>query len=54
MAESEQYLNLAEDVVRLARQHGADEADVLVSTGTEFEVTVRQGEIGRASCRERV
>jgi PmbA protein len=47
MEDEQQYLNLAEDVVRLARQHGADEADVLVAAGTEFEVTVRQGEIDR-------
>lgn len=41
------YVNLGEDVVRLARRHGADEADVIVGAGTEFEVTVRQGEIDR-------
>lgn len=33
--------------MQLARRHGADEADVVVSTGTEFEVTVRRGEIER-------
>ena len=32
------YLNLAGDVVRLAKQHGADDADTIVRAGTEFEV----------------
>jgi PmbA protein len=41
------YLNLAEDVVRRAKAHGADDADVLVAAATEFESTVRQGEIER-------
>lgn len=43
----QECLNLAEDVVRLAKQHGADDADVLAAAGTEFEVTVRRGEIER-------
>lgn len=47
MDDIQTYLNLAEDVVRLARRHGADDADVLVRAGTEFEVTVRDGEIDR-------
>ena len=47
MNEPEHYLNLAEDVVRRAKAHGADDADVLVAAGTEFESTVRQGEIER-------
>jgi len=41
------YLNLAEDVVRRAKAHGADDADVLVAAGTEFESTVREGQIER-------
>src|ERR687897_3768857 len=47
MDDPQELLNLAEDVVQLARRHGATDADVLVSTGTEFEVTVRQGEVER-------
>jgi PmbA protein len=47
MDDPQELLNLAEDVVQLARRHGATDADVLVSTGTEFEVTVRRGEIER-------
>src|SRR4051812_41779036 len=45
MDDPTQLLNLAEDVVQLAKQHGATDADVVVSAGTEFEVTVRKGEI---------
>ncbi len=45
MDDTTQLLNLAEDVVQLAKRHGATDADVLVATGTEFEVTVRKGEI---------
>src|SRR5207244_1063773 len=40
-------LSLAEDVVQLAKRCGADDADALVAAGTEFEVTVRKGEIDR-------
>ena len=47
MDERQDYLNLAEDVVGLAKRSGADDADVLVATGTEFEVTVRKGEIDK-------
>lgn len=47
MEDVDQYLNIAQDVVRLAKQAGADDADVIISAGTEFEVTVRQGEIDR-------
>src|SRR4051812_16720048 len=39
------YLSLAQDVVQLAKRCGADDADVLVAAGTEFEVNVRKGEI---------
>jgi len=45
--EPEDYLSLAEDVVRRAKAHGADDADVLVGAATEFESTVREGEIER-------
>ncbi len=47
MDDTTQLLNLAEDVVQLAKRHGATDADVLVATGTEFEVTVRKGEIDK-------
>ncbi len=47
MEDLDHYLNLADDVVRRARRLGADEADVVAAGGTEFEVTVRQGEIDR-------
>lgn len=40
-------LNLAEDVVACARRAGADESDAILIAGTEFEVTVRQGQIDR-------
>jgi PmbA protein len=36
---------LAQDLLRRARASGADAADVLVSEGTDFSVTVRQGGI---------
>jgi len=39
------YQEIAEDVVRMARSAGADQTDVLVSSGREFEVTIRQGKI---------
>jgi PmbA protein len=45
--ELQRYLTIAEDVVKLAKQAGADDADVLLSTGTEFECTVRKGEIDK-------
>jgi PmbA protein len=47
MLDPDHYLNLAEDVVRRAKAHGAADADVLVAAGTEFESTVREGEIER-------
>src|SRR3954467_6074171 len=47
MDDPQDYLNLATDVVQLAKRSGAAAADVLVATGTEFEVTVRMGEIDR-------
>jgi PmbA protein len=36
---------LATELVKAARASGADAADVLVSEGTEFSVTVRKGEV---------
>jgi PmbA protein len=39
------YRDLATDLLRKARASGADAADVLVSEGTEFSVTVRKGEV---------
>lgn len=36
---------LAADVLKLARGAGADAADVLVASGTDFSVTVRKGEV---------
>src|SRR4029453_343806 len=47
MREPDDYLNLAEDVLHRAKALGADDADVLVAAATEFESTVRQGEIER-------
>jgi PmbA protein len=40
-----ELLELAEHVVRLARRGGADAADVLLDSGTEFSVTVRRGQV---------
>jgi PmbA protein len=37
--------DLASDLVRRAREGGADAADVLVAEGTDFSVTVRRGEV---------
>lgn len=36
---------LAEDVLKKAKGAGADAADVLVASGTEFSVTVRKGDV---------
>ena len=48
MKQNEQdCLNLADSVLQLARAAGADDCDVLVATGTEFEVTVRRAEIDK-------
>jgi len=49
VSEEQDFLNLGEDVVRLAKQAGADDCDVLVAGGREFEVTIRLGEIDRLS-----
>lgn len=39
------YEKLAADVVTMARKVGADEADVMLQTSTEFNVQVRKGEV---------
>jgi PmbA protein len=39
------YRDLATHLLKKARAHGADAADVLVSEGSEFSVTLRKGEI---------
>lgn len=39
------YEKLAADVTERARKAGAEEADVMLQTSTEFSVTVRKGEI---------
>lgn len=39
------YRDHATDLLRRARAKGADSADMLVSEGTEFSVTVRKGEV---------
>jgi PmbA protein len=40
-----EHRDLAADLLRTARAAGADGADVLVTEGTEFSVTVRRGEV---------
>lgn len=39
------YRNLADDLLKRARASGADAADILVTHGTDFSVTVRKGEV---------
>ncbi len=39
------YEELAADVVARARKAGAEQADVLLETSTEFDVTIRKGDI---------
>jgi len=39
------HRDLATDILKMARGAGADAADLLVAEGTEFSVTVRQGEV---------
>jgi PmbA protein len=39
------HRELAQDLLRQARAHGADAADAVVAQGTEFHATVRKGEI---------
>jgi PmbA protein len=45
MSDQEQYADLAAQVVRLAQKQGADHADVMITSGSNFSVTVRMGEI---------
>jgi PmbA protein len=47
VSEEQDLVSLGEQVVRLAKQAGADDCDALLASGTEFEVTVRTGEIDR-------
>lgn len=39
------HRNLAEDLLRAARGEGASDADVVIAQGTDFSVTVRNGEV---------
>jgi PmbA protein len=39
------YEELAAEVVRIARKKGADQAEVMIETGREFNATVRMGEL---------
>ena len=39
------YRDLASELLKAARAAGADAADMIVSEGTEFSVTVRKGEV---------
>jgi PmbA protein len=39
------YRELADDILKMARATGADDADLLVAEGTEFSVTLRKGEV---------
>jgi PmbA protein len=39
--------DLGEQVLNLARRAGADDAEVMVGSGTEFEVTVRRGRVDK-------
>src|SRR5713101_3082774 len=41
----DEYLDVAEHVVALARRGGADAADAVLDSGLEFSVTVRRGEV---------
>ncbi len=42
---ADNLLDIAEHVVKLARQGGADAADAVLDSGVEFSVTVRRGEV---------
>ena len=44
---NEDYGTLAEHVLRLAKERGADDAEVMLSAGRNFSATVRLGEIER-------
>src|SRR5262249_50989503 len=43
----DEYLEIAERVVQLARRGGADAADAVLDSGVEFSVAGRQGEIDK-------
>jgi PmbA protein len=45
MTMQEDYLSVAEHVLDLARRTGADEAEVMLSSGSEFTVTIRRGAV---------
>lgn len=45
MSDQHQYADLAAEVVRLAKKQGADHAEVMITSGSDFSVTVRMGEI---------
>ncbi len=49
---NEDDLNLAEDIVKLARQKGADEVDVRITSSRNFSTTVRKGDIEKISENE--
>ncbi|MGD9891703.1 MAG: TldD/PmbA family protein [Dehalococcoidia bacterium] len=44
---NENYTDVAEHVLKLARERGADDAEVMLSSGRNFTATVRLGEIER-------
>jgi PmbA protein len=49
MSDRSQYQDLAAEVVRRARKLGADHAEVMIRSGTEFTAAVRMGEIDTLS-----
>jgi PmbA protein len=46
---NEEDLNLAEDIVKMAKQRGADEAEVHITSSRNFSTTVRKGEVEKIS-----
>jgi PmbA protein len=49
---NEEDLNLAQDIVKLAKQKGADEAEVKITSSRTFSTTVRKGEVEKISENE--
>jgi PmbA protein len=49
---NEEDLKLAEDIVKLAQQKGADEAEVRITSSRTFSTTVRKGEVEKISENE--
>ena len=49
---NEADLSLAEDLVKLAKQKGADEVDVRITSSRNFSTTVRKGEVEKISENE--